>query len=86
MITHEEFETGSAAAQWLVERDLAQLALYIEFLETLDLDHTVAQVDVVLALARRYTSEQLRPLTEWAEAHHAQLLTDWLRDDRAWKD
>lgn len=84
LYTHEELETGSGAVKWLLLRDLRHLDLYIEFL-VLDLDHTVAQVDTLFALAKRYTPAELAPLTRWAAEQHAQLLNDWLKDDRAWK-
>ena len=86
LFTHEELETGSDAVKWLVLRDLRQLDLYLDFLATLDLDHTVAQVDTVFALAKRYTPAQLAPLARWVKKHSAQLLDDWLSDDRAWKE
>lgn len=85
LATHEELETGSGAAKWLLLRDLRYLDLYIDFIATLDLDHTVAQVDTILALANRYTPAQVGPLKRWAEEHDARLLNDWLEDDRAWK-
>jgi hypothetical protein len=52
--------------------------LYIAFLETLDLDHTVAQIDVVHALVKRYKRDALRALVKWVETHDAQLLADAL--------
>lgn len=85
LVTHEELETGTFAAEWLVQRDLSFLPLYLQFLATLDLDHTVEQVNVLFRLAKRYDAAQLRPLTEWCRAHHASLLSSWLENDRVWK-
>ena len=85
LYTHEELETGSGSIKWLLLRDLRYLDLYIEFLGTLDLDHTVAQVETVFALARRYAAEQVSSLTKWSQENHAQRLDDWLANDRAWK-
>ncbi|MFP2901022.1 hypothetical protein [Corallococcus sp. 4LFB] len=86
LATHEESETGSAAVEWLVCRDLKHLTLYLKFLETLDLGHTVEQVDVVLRLARVYSARQLAPLVKWAAENDAELLHVWLDNERAWKE
>lgn len=86
LATHEELETGSAAVEWLVRRDLKHLKLYLKFLGTLDLEHTVEQVNVVLRLAKAYSARQLAPLVEWAAENDAQLLNDWLENERAWKE
>lgn len=85
LFTHDELETGSHAIEWLVTRNLAHLELYLEFLGSLDLEHTLEQVDVVLRLAKTYSPTQLRPLIAWADEHDAQLLNDWLAGERAWK-
>ncbi|MBZ4423309.1 hypothetical protein [Myxococcus sp. RHSTA-1-4] len=86
LATHEELETGSAAVEWLVRQDLGQLELYLKFLESIDLEHTVEQVSVVLRLAEVYSAKQLAPLVKWAEENDASLLNDWLADERAWKE
>lgn len=85
LYTHEEMETGSAAIEWLVTTDLKYLPLYLAYLHTLDLDHTVEQVSVVLRLSKVYSAQQLTPLIAWAAEHKAQLLNDWLAKERAWK-
>lgn len=84
LATHEELETGTFAVEWLVRHRLAWLPLYLRFLKTLDLEHTVEQVNLVLRLARQYRPEQLRPLAAWCLKHQAARLSDWLVDDRAW--
>ncbi|XXF80727.1 hypothetical protein P2318_13515 [Myxococcaceae bacterium GXIMD 01537] len=85
LATHEELESGSASVEWLVRQDLRHLGLYLEFLASVDLEHTLEQVNVVLRLARVYSPRQLAPLVAWCEEHDAALLNDWLAGERAWK-
>jgi len=85
LVTHEEYETGSGAIEWLVKHDLTHLPLYLEYLATLDLEHTLEQVNVVLRLSKVYSAKQLEPLIAWAAREKAELLNDWLANERAWK-
>jgi len=85
LVTHEEYETGSGAIEWLLKQDLKHLPLYLAYLATLDLEHTLEQVNVVLRLSKVYSANQLEPLIAWAAREKAQLLNDWLANERAWK-
>ncbi|XDD50018.1 hypothetical protein AB3N59_16890 [Leptospira sp. WS92.C1] len=85
LITHEEMETGTFAVLWLLQKDLKYLSLYLEYLNSLDLDLTVAQLDVLFSLAKQYSPLQLAPLKRFAMEKDAQLLNDWLVADRMWQ-
>jgi len=84
-VTHEEYETGSGAIAWLVKQDLRHLPLYLEYLATLDLEHTLELVNVVLRLSKVYAAKQREPLIACAATAKAELLNDWLANERAWK-
>ncbi|MBM9500834.1 hypothetical protein JWG44_11300 [Leptospira sp. 201903071] len=84
--THEELETGTYAMLWLLQKNLKYLPLYIRYLNSLDLDHTVAQLDVLFQLARQYSPVELEPLKEFAKKKDAQILNDWLDTNRAWTE
>ncbi|MBM9579536.1 hypothetical protein JWG45_20535 [Leptospira sp. 201903070] len=84
--THEELETGTYAILWLLQKNLKYLSLYLRYLNSLDLDHTVAQLDVLFQLAKQYSPLELEPLKEFAKKKDAQILNDWLDADRAWKE
>ncbi|AXR67799.1 hypothetical protein [Leptospira mayottensis] len=86
LATHEELETGTFTILRLLQKNLAYLPLYLRYLASLDLDHTVAQLDVLFSLAKQYSSSQLEPLKKFAKDTNVQLLNDWLEDDRVWKD
>lgn len=78
LATHEEIETGCAAARWLTLQDAAYLPLYIEYLGSLDLDHTVEQPAVLQALLERHGRDQLAPLLAFVKKRGGQVLGDWL--------
>lgn len=86
LATHEELETGTYAVLWLLKKNLKYLPLYIRYLNSLDLDHTVAQLDVLFQLAKRYSPIELEPLKKFAKNKDAQLLNDWLESDRVWNE
>ncbi|AOP35571.1 hypothetical protein A0128_18025 [Leptospira tipperaryensis] len=86
LATHEELETGTYAILWLLQRSLKYLPLYIRYLNSLDLDHTVAQLDVLFQLAKQYSPAELGSLKKFAKEKDAQLLNDWLEANRVWTE
>ncbi|CAN5377202.1 hypothetical protein BH09MYX1_BH09MYX1_03970 [soil metagenome] len=66
LVTHEEYETGSGAIEWMVKQDLKHLPLYLEYRATLDLEHTLEQVNVVLRLSKKLRSSAIG--CEWFES------------------
>jgi hypothetical protein len=82
---HEECETGSFAILWLVLHDISFLKLYINFLESIDLDHTVFQTVVLRILAKKYKPEEMLALKQFVKTNNIQLLMDWTENDRAWQ-
>ncbi|RHX92415.1 hypothetical protein [Leptospira stimsonii] len=86
LATHEELETGTYGILWLLKKNLKYLSLYIQYLNSLDLDHTVAQVDVLFQLAKLYSPIELAPLKDFAKKKDAQLLNDWLESNRVWTE
>lgn len=60
---HEEKEAASDAIYFLVEAEPATyFERYLEYLEVIDLEHTVAQHDNVSLLAKKLSDEQLAKL------------------------
>ncbi|TGK30010.1 hypothetical protein EHQ05_03335 [Leptospira yasudae] len=84
--THEELETGTFTILRLLQKNLSYLPLYLRYLGSLDLEHTVAQLDVLFSLAKQYSSSQLAPLKKFAKDSNAETLQHWLENDRAWKN
>ncbi|MBW0432886.1 hypothetical protein HGB47_04580 [Leptospira yasudae] len=82
--THEELETGTFTILRLLQKNLSYLPLYLRYLGSLDLEHTVAQLDVLFSLAKQYSSSQLAPLKKFAKDSNAETLQHWLENDRAW--
>ncbi|EMG23999.1 hypothetical protein LEP1GSC150_4649 [Leptospira interrogans serovar Copenhageni str. LT2050] len=50
LATHEELETGTFTMLRLLQKNLSYLPLYLRYLGSLDLEHTVAQLDVLFSL------------------------------------
>jgi hypothetical protein len=86
LYTHEELETGTDSILWLLKRNIDFLNLYIRFLKSIDLEHTVAQVDTIFALSKIYTPQQVKPLLDFTRSTSASILNIWLENDRAWKE
>ncbi|MCG6169485.1 hypothetical protein [Leptospira sanjuanensis] len=84
--THEELETGTFTILRLLQKNLGYLPLYMRYLSSLDLDHTVSQLDVLFSLAKQYSSSQLEPLRKFSETNYFQQFNDWFENDRAWEN
>ncbi|TGN01135.1 hypothetical protein [Leptospira yasudae] len=84
--THEELETGTFTILRLLQKNLSYLPLYLRYLGSLDLEHTVAQLDVLFSLAKQYSSSQLAPLKKFAKDFNVETLQHWLENDRAWEN
>ncbi len=84
LATHEEMDTGTYALRWLLLADLRHMPLYLRYLDSIDLDHSVSQLDVVFALAKKYTPAEVEPVIAYARQHGVQILNDWLNNERAW--
>jgi cytohesin len=65
--THEELETGSAAAEYYASQDADLVWVYHEFLKSLDLDHTVEQIDVVERLIALHGRDEMDSIIGWLD-------------------
>jgi hypothetical protein len=79
--TDEDLETGTYAIRWLVLNDLKCQTLYIEYLSSIDLDHTVEQLRTVQLLKEKYGLKKLKPLDDFAEEAESESLLNYLNDD-----
>ncbi|MGJ4752800.1 hypothetical protein [Leptospira kmetyi] len=86
LVTHEELETGTYAMLWLLEKSLKHLDLYLKYLGSLDLDHMVAQLDVLFRIVKLYSAAELEPLKKFSEENYVQQFNNWFENDRAWKN
>jgi hypothetical protein len=65
LYTHEELETGTYAVRWLLLNELKYQTLYIKYLDSIDLDHTVEQHTTISLLYKKYGPDNIRPLTNF---------------------
>ncbi|EKR28578.1 hypothetical protein LEP1GSC087_4329 [Leptospira interrogans serovar Bataviae str. L1111] len=86
LATHEELETGTFTMLRLLQKNLSYLPLYLRYLGSLDLEHTVAQLDVLFSLKKQYSSEQLKPLKEFAKNANIESFLWRLENDEALED
>ncbi|PJZ58537.1 hypothetical protein [Leptospira barantonii] len=86
LVTHEELETGTYTMLWLLEKNLKHLDLYIQYLSSLDLDHMVAQSDVLFKLTKLYSPAELESLKKFSKENYVQQFNHWFENDRAWEN
>jgi ankyrin repeat protein len=71
---HEELEEGTDAIRaLLLAKAKGALALYLAFLDSIDLDHTVEQPAVVRAIRKLYPAKQLRPILDLLKQNGVEL-------------
>lgn len=77
---NEEIETGIWAFRWIIKNYFTKINLYIEYLKSIDLDHTVEQPNMIEEIHTYLPKEELEKLINFLEQSGGQVFKDYIKD------